>query len=193
MERRDVAEAGGNVDQRLARIEQILPTLPTKEDLKPLATKDGLREAVAKLATKDELHEAVSKLATKDELREAVEKLATKDELRDAVEKLATKDELREATLATKDELRETESRLATTIGQVKQGLEQKIQEEGDRSRRYMKILVEEVKDRVDLYAERMTTVDERDARQHAESVEAAGALDKRVTVLEASSRRRRR
>jgi hypothetical protein len=46
-----------NIDQRTQRIEQILPTL---------ATKDELHEAVAKLATKDE----VAKLATKEELLE---------------------------------------------------------------------------------------------------------------------------
>jgi len=72
MAARDLAESVQNLDQRLARVEQILPTLATKEDLKPLATKDELREAVAKLATKEELTEAVAKLATKEELAEAV-------------------------------------------------------------------------------------------------------------------------
>jgi hypothetical protein len=33
-----------NLDRRLARAEQILPTLATKEDLRSLATKDELRE-----------------------------------------------------------------------------------------------------------------------------------------------------
>ncbi len=62
-----------NLDRRVARIEQILPTL---------ATKDELREAVAPLATKEELREAVAGLATKEELREAVAGLATKEEVR---------------------------------------------------------------------------------------------------------------
>jgi len=132
MEPGDLATAVDNIDRRLGRVEQILPTLATKEDLNPLSTKHELREAVAKLATKDELREA-------------------------------------------------------------KQGLEQKIEEEGDRSRRYMKVLFEEVKKDVALYAERVTAVDERVTRIQAESVEADAALDKRVLALEAARPRRRR
>ena len=33
-----------NVDQRIARIEQILPTLATKDDLRQFATRDDLQE-----------------------------------------------------------------------------------------------------------------------------------------------------
>ena len=46
-----------NLDRRLARVEQILPTLATKEELKALATKEELRSAIAPLATKDDIHE----------------------------------------------------------------------------------------------------------------------------------------
>ena len=50
-----------NLDRRLARVEQILPTLATKEELQaaiaPLATKEELRAAIAPLATKDDLGE----------------------------------------------------------------------------------------------------------------------------------------
>ena len=42
-----------NLDRRLARVEQILPTLATKEDLKLLATKEELKA----LATKEDLAE----------------------------------------------------------------------------------------------------------------------------------------
>ena len=59
-----------NIDERTARIEQILPTLATRDELATLATKDE----VAKLATKDELREAVAKLATREELREEGER-----------------------------------------------------------------------------------------------------------------------
>jgi len=69
----------------------------------------------------------------------------------------------------------------------LKDDLELKIKDEGEASRRYMKVLVEEVKDKIDIYAERVTAVDERDGRQHAESTEAAKALDRRVTPLEAA------
>jgi hypothetical protein len=99
-----------NIDERLLRVEQILPTLATKEDLRNevrnLATKDELRD----LATKDELRN----LATKDELRN----LATKDELRN----LATKDELRN--LATKDELRVESNRTRRHFDVVAERLE---------------------------------------------------------------------
>ena len=50
-----------NIDRRLSKVEQILPTLATKEDLKVLATKEDLKA----LATKEELNA----LATKEELR----------------------------------------------------------------------------------------------------------------------------
>ncbi len=53
-----------NVERRVDRIEQILPTLATREDLKaaiaPLATKAELRAAIAPLATKAELRAAIA-------------------------------------------------------------------------------------------------------------------------------------
>ena len=48
-----------NLDRRLARVEQILPTLATKDDLRTLATKEGLAQAIAPLATKDELRREI--------------------------------------------------------------------------------------------------------------------------------------
>ena len=55
-----------NIDRRLTRLEQILPTLATKDELKTLATKEDLRTAIA---------DAVAPLATKEELREEGERL----------------------------------------------------------------------------------------------------------------------
>jgi hypothetical protein len=69
-----------NLDHRLDRIEQILPTLATKDDLQAFATK-----AEQTFATKDDL----KAFATKDDL----EAFATKDDLK----AFATKDDLREA------------------------------------------------------------------------------------------------
>jgi len=69
-----------NIDRRLTRIEQILPSLATKAEFQTLATKDALKT----LATKAELET----LATKEDLKT----LATKQELKT----LATKEELRE-------------------------------------------------------------------------------------------------
>lgn len=74
------------LEGRVDRIEQILPTL---------ATKDDLRAAIEPLATKAELRAAIEPLATKAELRAAIdaaiEPLATKAELQDLkTELLAT-------------------------------------------------------------------------------------------------------
>src|SRR5262245_30487805 len=84
------------VERRLARVEQILPTLATKTDLEtaiaPLATKVELAAAIAPLATKVELAAAIAPLATKAELEEklaaAIAPLATKVELREWGERI---------------------------------------------------------------------------------------------------------
>ena len=64
-----------NLDRRLANVEQILPTLATKEELKTLATKEELKTLATKaeikaLATKAELSTAIAPLATKADLGE---------------------------------------------------------------------------------------------------------------------------
>ena len=71
-----------SLDQRVGRIEQILPTLVTKSDLHGLATKADLERYATKadlerFATKTELE----RFATKTEL----ERFATKTELRDEI------------------------------------------------------------------------------------------------------------
>ena len=59
MDGRSMEEVLENLNRRVDRIEQILPTLATKDDLQkaiaPLATKEELRNAVAGLATKEEV------------------------------------------------------------------------------------------------------------------------------------------
>lgn len=47
-----------NLDRRLTNVEQILPTLATKEDLKAFATKEDLKA----LATKEELKQGLSEV-----------------------------------------------------------------------------------------------------------------------------------
>src|SRR3954465_11076948 len=85
-----------NLDRRLTAVEQIVPAVATREDLRgtiaPLATKEELRAAIEPLATKEELRTAIEPLATKEEPRAAIEPLATKEELRAAREPVATKD-----------------------------------------------------------------------------------------------------
>ena len=59
-----------NLDLRVGRIEQILPTLATKDDLRAFATKDDFKA----FATKDDF----KAFATKDDLKA----FATKEDLR---------------------------------------------------------------------------------------------------------------
>ena len=66
-----------NLDLRLTNVEQILPTLATKEDLKAFATKEDLKA----FATKEDLKEALKAYTTKEELQEALKAYATKDDL----------------------------------------------------------------------------------------------------------------
>ena len=115
----------GNCERRLDRIEQILPTLATRDDLKvavaPLATREELRVAVAPLATREELRAAVAPLATREELRAAVAPLATKEEMKEEIKLLATKEELRVA-------LSESEQRMRVHFDVVAESLRHQIQ-----------------------------------------------------------------
>jgi hypothetical protein len=82
-----------NIDRRLTRIEQILPSLATKAEIATLATKAEIatlatKAEIATLATKAE----IATLATKAEIAT----LATKAELAAAVAPLATKDNIGE-------------------------------------------------------------------------------------------------
>ena len=118
MDHRTMEEVLQNLDRRVARIEQILPTLATKDELR-----SAIQEAVAPLATKEELREAVAGLATKEELREAVAGLATKEELREAVAGLATKEEVRAEGELTRAHFNAVAERLEEQIRLVAEGL----------------------------------------------------------------------
>ena len=63
-----------NLDRRLSVVEQILPTLATKGELR-----EAIASAVAPLATKEELREAIASavapLATNDELERSTRRL----------------------------------------------------------------------------------------------------------------------
>jgi alkylhydroperoxidase/carboxymuconolactone decarboxylase family protein YurZ len=69
-----------NVDVRLSKVEQILPTLATREELHA-----AIQAAIAPLATREELRAAIAPLATKEELRAAIAPLATRDEMHAAI------------------------------------------------------------------------------------------------------------
>src|ERR1043166_8154237 len=70
-------ERFNNLDHRLSNVEQILPILATKDDLKAFATKDDLKA----FATKDDL----KAFATKEDLTRELKAYATKKDL-EAVE-----------------------------------------------------------------------------------------------------------
>jgi len=76
----DMERAVRNLDHRVTRVEQILPTLATKEDL---------QSAIEPLATRAELEAAIEPLATRAEMRAAIE-----EAIEEAIEPLATKAEL---------------------------------------------------------------------------------------------------
>ena len=68
MEHNEMEGVHRNLDDRVDRIEQILPTLATKDDLQaaiePLATKAELQAAIEPLATKAELQATKVNLGT---------------------------------------------------------------------------------------------------------------------------------
>ena len=64
----EMEEVLKNLDHRLTNVEQILPTLATKEDLKAFATKEDLKEALKAYATKDDL----KAFPTRDEVKDMI-------------------------------------------------------------------------------------------------------------------------
>jgi len=105
-----------NLAARTMAIEQILP---------PLATRQDLRDEVAKLATKDDLRLTadalqyeIAKLATKDELNVGLEDAkrftllliqATRGEIRQIREEMATKEDLQRLETATREDFQRLE------------------------------------------------------------------------------------
>ena len=112
-----------NFDRRLARVEQILPTLATKEDVRSLATKEDLRS-----------------LATKEELRS----LATKDDLQ---------------SFATTQQLFSMQQDLRLEMAAQSAELRREIRDEGERSRRYMDLLIEAQRGDLQLIAEHLSVL----------------------------------
>ena len=74
----DVLAMVKNLEQRTSAVEQILPTLATKEDLKAFATKEDLKA----FATKEDL----KAFATKEDLKEALKPYAPRAEMEDTFE-----------------------------------------------------------------------------------------------------------
>ena len=155
------------LDRRMQNVEQILPTLPTREEMRA-EIRAEIREAVRPLATKEEL----AKLVTNDKLEGIVATLATKEDLAAAIAPLATKAELAAAIapLATKAEMRE----------------------EGERTRQHFDVVAESLRDDIRLIAESQVAL-QAEVRLGRKDLD--GRLnnhDKRITRLEASDARKR-
>ena len=171
MEPQPLEEVVRNVNERLGRVEQILPTLATKAELG-----EAIAQAVAPLATKAELQAAIAPLATKAELQAAIAPLATKAELQAAIAPLATKAELQAAIapLATKAELQDTRSELR-----------REIHEEGEHTRQHFDVVAERLEGHIRLVAEGQVLLQERFDDLRTELKADIAQLDRRVMRLE--------
>lgn len=173
MEQAEMERLIRNIDERLARVEQKLPTLATKDDLKTFPTKDELKT----FATKDDL----KAFATKKDLNA----FATKDDLR----AFATKEELK--AFATKVELQAAIAPLAT-----REEMHTAIREEGERTRRHFDVVAEAMGFQLSVVAEAHGTLDQRVAdiaRRHSDMEHWRDRFDMRVQALETAASRRRK
>ena len=178
----DVKAEFRKLDERLARVEQFLPSVATKDDLRPFATRDDLRS----FATKDDLRPFATKEDLTGQRRELEGVMATlaskadlavqRRELETVVATLATKDDLvtqrREldgviATLATKNDLLASE----------------------ERTRRHFDVVAESLRDEI-----RLALEGNLGATSRIESLEHRHQrLEQRVTTLETPAPRRRK
>ena len=71
----------------------------------------------------------------------------------------------------------------------TKAELRAEVQAESAETRRYMKVLVEDLRDDIRIMTEGLVALDARDARQHAERMHAQAGIATRVTSLEAGRR----
>jgi hypothetical protein len=165
-----------NIDRRLARVEQILPTLATRKDLERLPTADDPKgfattKDLKTFATKDDL----KTFATKDDLK----KFATKDDLK----RFATKDDLKR--FATKDDLKGMPTVADPKGFATKADLQQ--------LRRDIKhdvlVLLEAERDRWRALMDAVNAVLEQMPRIDRESQARDAALDRRVQALEMTPR----
>ena len=173
------------LDERFDRIEQILPTLVTKDESARFATKDDL----AGFATRDDL----AGFAMRDDLAG----FATRDDLagfgtRDDLAGFATKDDL--AAFATKDDLaafamRDDLAGFATTVDL--QGLRVEVRAEAEATRRHFDAVAEAFMSQVNLASEGHQLVSERSEREWDGVRADVRAIDRRVMRLEADKLRR--
>ena len=172
MEQDDRDRVLQNLDVRLGRVEQLLPTLGTREE-----THGAIQEAVAPLATREETHgaiqEAVAPLATREEMhaaiQEAVAPLATREEMHAAIQEAV-------APLATREDL----VPLATRVEMYAA-----IKADGEQTRHHTGILIESLRDDIRIVAEGQAALWQRMSATETRHDGITTALDTRVTALE--------
>ncbi len=154
-----------NLDRRLVNVEQILPTLATRDQMNaaiaPLTTRDEMNAAIAPLATRDEMNAAIAPLATRDEMNAAIAPLATRKEMHAAIAAAV-------APLATRDEVRA----------------------EAVETRRHIDVVFESMRAEIRLFAQGQIHLTERADTFEAKTERAITNLDRRVLRLEAERHR---
>ena len=174
-------------------MEQILPDLPTREEM---------REVVAPLATREEMHEAIQAavvpLATREEMHEAIQA---------AVAPLATREELLRGLADLRDELRrhmdEWAERIHDVVKVAMDGIGMVDEKHSRNIEEARQRLVELIRTEAQHHVGCTRTYDElredrRDyvkahAKDHAENVKALEKLRGRVEKIEAKPPRKRK
>jgi hypothetical protein len=161
----DIEARVKNIDERTKRIEQILPTLATKDDVRGFATKEDLQA----FATKEDLQA----FATKEDLQA----FATKEDL----QAFATKEDLQ--AFATKEDLKAHPTRDEMTTA---------IREEGQLTRARFDAVAERIEQSVKVIAEGHEATKARVESRLSEFHGELSAHDRRIMKLEAASLKRR-
>ena len=197
------------LDRRMQDVEQILPTLPTREQMReaidlavrPLATKEDLGAAVAQLASKEELAAAIAPLATKDEAVMRSHFDAVTESLRDDVRLVAGN----QVTLQTavNQEAQWTRGRFDTMQSEIREQaqrtrdrfdtMQSEIREDAQRTRDRFEAVAESLRDDIRLIAESQVAL-QSEVRQGRDDLH--GILknhEQRIVRLEASAVRKRK
>jgi hypothetical protein len=171
MPRTDTFTLLRNLDHRVSTIEQILPTLATREDVHEIVH-EAVQRATAPLATREEIRA----LATREEMHAAIKvataPLATREEMHAAI-KAAT------APLATRNELLATRDELCAAL-----------RAEGDETRRHFDVVAESIRMDVRVIAERHTYLSERLGTLESGVTRDKARVDERLLRLEARTKR---
>lgn len=132
MQLHEMEEQIKNLDVRMTAINQFLPTLATKDDLRLNTT--ALQHEMSKLATSDELTAGLEDAkrytllliqTTRGEIRQIRETMATKSDLQEL--RAATKSDLKELRMATKRDIQEVRMAAKRDLQQLQRTLSKQI------------------------------------------------------------------